>query len=122
MVWRYPPLIVLGIKHMGLDDIDGFTEFATDFGYVLSEDQLASAITALGFAIFILGILLTGPMAAAGIAFVDLALTGAALPLTYLREREQDVAATSGTFSSTPYAKRREHPYAGTAFAAFATL
>lgn len=122
MVWRYPPLIVLGIKQMGLDDIDGFTEFATDFAYVISEDKLGSILTTLGFATFILGILLTGPLAASGIALVDLALVGASLPLTFLREREQDVVATSGTFSSTPYAKRREYPYAGTAFAAFATL
>src|SRR5262249_38379284 len=55
MIWRYPPLIVLAVTELHLDDIDGFPEFAVDLGQVLSQDRLGNVMTILGFATLILG-------------------------------------------------------------------
>ena len=128
-VWRYPPLIALSIKKLGLQNIPGFPEYAVDIGMVMSRSWSDSLLSAAGLAIFAVGILLTGPLAVgglaldtalAGVALTDLAVTGTSGYLTYLRESEQDIAAVGGGFRPDRIAKRSN--FSGSILAGSAAL
>jgi hypothetical protein len=119
MVWRFPPIVAMGVKRLHLEDIEGFPEFAVDIGLVLGRDWRDSALAAVGYAVLLLGLLLTGP-AATGVLLLDAGLTGASLAFTYFREREQDLLAVGGGFSSERLAERSD--YSGTKLAAVGAL
>jgi hypothetical protein len=128
-VWRYPPLIALGIKGLGLTDVLGFPEYAVDIGLVMSRTRVEAFLSAAGSVIFAVGILLTGPLAVTGfaldaaltgVALTDLAVTGTSGYLTYLRESEQDIAAIGGEFRPDRIAKRSD--YSGTVLAGSAAF
>lgn len=127
--WRYPPLITLGIVQLGLDDVYDFPEYLVDIGHVINRSWVEDAIGVLGLVILLVGVLLVGPLAVpggalnvavTGVALADLATTGAAAQLTYVREREQDIAAIGGGFSAARIAERSD--FSNSALAGAATL
>jgi hypothetical protein len=128
-VWRYPPLIALAIEQLGLSDVYGFPEYAFELGGVLSQSWVDTALIALGFAVMLVAVFLTGPLAITGLG-LDIALFGLGAAdvgiaswqagLTYLREREQDLAATGSAFSARRLAERPD--YSATAMAGAAAL
>jgi hypothetical protein len=127
-VWRYPPLVSLGVKRLGLDDVYGFPEYAVDIGQVIGRSRVDDVFGAVGLVILLVGVLLTGPLAVtgvaldaalAGVALADLATTGASTGISYLRDREQDLAVVGGAFSSNRIAERRRY---GSPLAAAASL
>jgi hypothetical protein len=129
-VWAYAPLIALGVKRLGLDGDSDFSAYAVDLGQVLSATWINDALTALGLIILLVGILLSGPLAVAGVALessvtglalADLATTGASAQLTYLHEREADMAAKGGGFSATGHLFK-EVDYSESKLAGAATL
>jgi hypothetical protein len=128
-VWRYPPLIALAVEQLGLSSVYGFPEYAVELGGVLSQSWVDDALLALGLAILLVGVFLTGPLAVTGLGY-DIALFGLGAAdvrvalwqasLTYLREREQDVAATGSAFSARRIAERSD--YSGSVLAGAAAL
>src|SRR5262249_30629340 len=117
--WRFPPLVVLGVQRLHLDDIEGFPEFAVEIGLLLTQDWVDSALAVVGVAVLLLGILLTGP-AATGLLIFDVALTSGSAALTYLNERDGDLLAESGGFSRERIGERSD--YSGTKLAALGAL
>ena len=128
LAWRYAPFVLLGVKKLGLQYVEGFPEYAVALARVISEPWYKEPLTVLGLTIALVGFLLVGP-AEAGLAaaaaefavgFADLVVTGGGASLTFIEEREQDVAAVSGSFNTW---KLAEPPhYMESALAAAAAL
>lgn len=101
-VWRYPPLVMGGVVRLGFEDVLGFGAYAVQIGqvlgYPLRKVEVLIGVASLAF--LIVGLVFAGPIAAAVIGVVDLALAGAGATLAYLREREHELAANATAFKS----------------------
>ena len=118
-VWRYPPLIALGLNQSKLADVPSFLYYAVDLGPALDPQPIAAALNALGLLVACVGILLGPGGVAVGVAILDVGLTGTSTVLTYLREREQNLAEVSSRFRAAgaiaPPADFSETMFAGAA-------
>jgi hypothetical protein len=127
-VWRYPVLVVAGVTQLGLHDVDGFPEYAVAIGQVLGHRDLSSVAASvsfhLGLALLCVGLLVFPPAGAAAIIVnvLDLALAGTGVALTYLREREQELAAEASEFLPKEERFATSNQYGDTALAAAMTL
>jgi hypothetical protein len=118
-VFRYPPLVVDGVRALGLDDIYGFTEYAVDIGQVIGSDWRDAALfgAALGLSILAVvipplaagGYALTAAITGAAVALTDFGLAGTGAALAYLRDREQDIAAVGAGFRPDKPAARSDY-------------
>jgi hypothetical protein len=121
-VWRYAPLVMLGVQELGLHEVDGFPEYAVDIGRVLDPRlMIEKALTALGLVVVCVGVVFTGPLGVAALGVIDLALTGASGALAYMREREQDMAAVGSGFRAAGRLAERSD-YSETKMAGVAAL
>lgn len=120
-VWRYPPIILGGMATLGLADVPLFADFATALGAFLGKGWFSSAVEATQMVLLCVG-LVTGPVGLAVIGVLDLALTGATAVATYVREREQEMAAGALAFAPQKTRLADEPTYRETAFAGAATL
>jgi hypothetical protein len=129
MAWRYPPFVLLGVKRLQLDLVEGFPEYAVALAAVISEPWYKVPLNFLGITIALVGFFLAGPAGAAGgagaaamfsVGIADFATTGLAAAVAFMEEREQDVAAVSSSFNVD---KLAEPPrYLETALGAAAAL
>jgi hypothetical protein len=121
-VWRFAPLVHAGITRLGLSDVKGFPEYAVDAGQVLGRSAAETVVTHLGLVLFCVGIVFTGPVGAVVVGVADLALTGAGGVLAYLRERQQDMAASASAFRAAGAKIADPSDYEDTKMAAAAAL
>ena len=98
-VWHFAPAILAGVGVRGLADRPGFPEYAVQIGQVLSRSVVENVLDQLSTAVFACG-LATGPAGLAVSGVLDVALSGATSAVVFLREREQDLAATATAFSA----------------------
>jgi hypothetical protein len=121
-VWRYAPLVLAGLRQLGLGDVDAFPQYAVDAGLVLGRSTAETVVGALGMVLFCVALVFTGPVGAVVVGTLDLALTGAGGVLAYLREREQDLAATASSFQAEDQRLAAPSDYGDTAMAGVAAL
>jgi hypothetical protein len=98
-LWRYPPVIIGGAGALGIADVPLFCDFAMALRPVLARTWLDRALDAASVVLLCVG-LVTGPIGAAVIGLLDLAIAGTTTVAAYVREREQEMAAGSLAFSA----------------------
>ncbi len=101
LVWRFPPAISAGVASLGLGDRSGITQFALAWG-ASRKSKLDQALEIAGNTLFVLD-LVGGPLGATVSGILDFVLAGIGTAVSFLRDVNQDQAATS-----TAFAKRSE--------------
>lgn len=98
-VWRYPIVIAGGIRELGLDDIEGFPQYALQLSQILGRDIVETAIGYIGMVL--LCIPLAGGVGGIGaivLGVVDLGLGGTSTVVSFMREHEKALAAKASGF------------------------
>lgn len=113
-VWRYPVIVEGGVKALGLDGIDGLSEFAVNIARRLDKSA-SDLLNYVGIAILVVG-LVSG--VGTVLAVVDIAAGGISTYLTYLQERERQFAAKSSAFLLDDKKFASSYGYGGTALGA----
>ena len=96
--WGYAPLVVRAVIELRLEDVPGLPEFAVAMGRLLEMTKTTLLIGGASVLVILLSIAFTGPLGAAVVATLDLALAGTHLGITLLQMHEQAIAASASDF------------------------
>jgi hypothetical protein len=109
-IWRFPPLLMLGVARLGLTDVPAFPLFVSALGGVLGASVLKQVLNTAGYAMACLGLLFPpGEIAAVVVGVLDIALVGSQTTLSYLEEKQQELGASASDFSPETE-KLAQHP------------
>jgi hypothetical protein len=97
-VWRYEPLLMGGLQRMRLIGVPGMAEYVSAIGVVKSISFERNAVFHLGLVLGCLGLVFSGPVGLAVIGALELGAAGYDTALTYMEEREQELAAAASGF------------------------
>jgi hypothetical protein len=126
LIWHFPGLILSGVRELGLQDIDGFREYALGIGVVRS-NRTGLVLQQLGIGLLVVGLVATGLGAPVGVSLglgaLDLGTAGANVYFSYVRDREQELGGHASLFLPDEKAFASEAGYDSTGLAvAFALL
>jgi hypothetical protein len=113
-VWRYPPLIIGAVEDLKLSDYDGFQEFALAIAHVIGDRSTGPFLTFVGMALLGIG-LLSG--VGTGLVLADLALGGAGVYFSYVRDHERELAFKASSFLPDQERFAKEYGYGTTVIA-----
>lgn len=120
---RYPFFVMGGVFELNLHRIPGFIEYAVQITQILAKDWRESALSVGAVAVGCFA-LAFGPAAPAValllLAGTDLALSGMALGLAFMRERERDLGSQASGYRRDRFATPAV--YGDTAFAGVSAL
>jgi hypothetical protein len=123
MVWRYPILVTGAVYRLGLHDVAWFPEFAVALGQVLGRSTTETVLNEAGKVLFLATLVLPSvPGLVLAFSLLDLALMGGEVALTYIRDREREVAAEASGFSSEDARLAESTGFHDTALAGAAAL
>ncbi len=97
-VWRYEPLLMGGLQRMGLIGVPGLAPYVSAIAVVKSMSFERSVIFHLGLVLGCLGLVFAGPVGLAVIGVLELGIAGYDTALTYMEERERELAAAASGF------------------------
>lgn len=116
-VWRYPVLVAGGVAELGLM-MPGMQQFAVALAPVLGKGKADEPLLFAGIVLFGLAIVFSGGTAALVLAAADVAVAVAGTTATYVRERQQELAATASGFREKDERFAEPTGYTGTALSA----
>lgn len=115
-VWRYPPLIIGGVRQIGFDAVEGFRGYTLAVAAVIGRSTPDSVISYIGMGLGVIGLMSTG--LGVGAVVLDLALNGASFYFNFVRDREQELAVKASLFLPDENRFATEYDYGGSAMAA----
>lgn len=110
-IWQYRVLIIRGVQDLKLSDVPGFQDFALAVAEVMGNKSPGAL---LGYAS--IGLMVVGLLSGVGASFMllDLALGGAGVYFSYVREREHELAAKASVFLPDDQQLRSDYSYGET--------
>ena len=97
LVWRFPPAIAAGVASLGLRNRAGITQFALAWG-ASRKGLLEEVLEIAGNSLFVLD-LVGGPLGSAVSDILNFVLATIGTAVSFLRDVEQDQAATATAFA-----------------------
>ena len=97
--WQYAPFVKAAVDRLKMLDVAGLPEFCVGMGRLLAQTKTDALMSTAAMVMVGLTIAFTGPVGAAVVGTLDLALTGMGVAVVRIRMYEQDIAATASNFS-----------------------
>src|SRR4029077_2475709 len=116
------PILVSAAAELGVADAPGFPAYAVSIGKLRGVKTSEVIVDQLGLVLMCAGIVFTGPVGLVVVGALDVALSGTSFALTYMRERQQDVAAAAGGVRAQGGMRASAPTYADSALAGAAAL
>ncbi|WP_404331982.1 hypothetical protein [Mesobacillus maritimus] len=121
-IWRYEPLLMGGVKLMGMEEVPGFAEYVRALSKIKRKSVEQMVLFHVELALLCLGVVFSGPYGLVVIGTLELTASVYDTGLTYMEEREQELGAKASGFRSIDQQLASETNFEGTKLAGATAL